>query len=107
MLQSGYAAASRTSPDDPLGRAISRYNTGSDRRGFSNGYVGRVYRAATIVVPALRGGAASAPVAATPIAAPADPGPAEPTADSSPPAEGWDVFARSRRSPVIVFGDPE
>lgn len=107
MLQTNYAATSRSGPDDPLGRAISRYNTGNDRRGFANGYVGRVYRAANIVVPALRGGAATWPSPmASMSAVPDSPAPDRPI-KAQPAADGWDVFARGRRSPVIVFGDPE
>ncbi len=38
-----------------LSRALSRYNTGSDTRGFANGYVGRVYHAAaSLAVQAAR-----------------------------------------------------
>ncbi|WP_052730549.1 lytic transglycosylase domain-containing protein [Sphingomonas sp. SRS2] len=107
VLQTNYAATSRSGPEDPLGRAISRYNTGNDRRGFANGYVGRVYRAANIVVPALRGGAATRPSPmASMSAVPDSPAPDRPI-EAQPATEGWDVFARGRRSPVIVFGDPE
>ena len=107
VLQTNYAATSRSGREDPLGRAISRYNTGHDRRGFANGYVGRVYRAANIVVPALRGGTGPMPSPVASMSAAPDPLGSDRPIEAQPAAEGWDVFARGRRSPVIVFGDPE
>ncbi|WP_340318133.1 lytic transglycosylase domain-containing protein [Rhizorhabdus argentea] len=107
VLQTNYAATSRSGSHDPLGRAISRYNTGNDRRGFANGYVGRVYRAANLVVPALRGGTGPLPVPVASMPAALAPSESDRPIEAQPAAEGWDVFARGRRSPVIVFGDPE
>lgn len=68
-------------------RALSRYNTGSPQRGFSNGYVVRVQASAEQVVPAIRlaGSGASAPDVSAPVAPPAPP---------APPS--WDVFATAR-----------
>lgn len=44
ILKSNYIAAAKTSSntDDAVKKAISAYNTGNFRNGFSNGYVGKV-----------------------------------------------------------------
>lgn len=56
VLEAGYNPGQAvTGGEQPaLRRALSRYNTGDDRRGFANGYVQKVTRAAAQVVPALR-----------------------------------------------------
>lgn len=86
LLQSDYARARSWSPDaqGALQIALSRYNTGDDRKGVQNGYVARVGRAAEGLVPALSTAAPSLAVA-----------PSEP---KRPPS--WDVFA-SASSPLV------
>ncbi|MBW8910815.1 MAG: lytic transglycosylase domain-containing protein [Sphingomonas sp.] len=98
VLQTNYAATVKKGSADPLGQALSRYNSGSDSRGFANGYVGRVYRAARTVVPALQASGVPAPQPAEPIAI---------THPVAPAPASWDVFARSTGSPVLVFGEAE
>lgn len=93
VLRDGWeAGAGEADPQTRLRVAFSHYNTGNPVRGFANGYVGRVERAAGYVVPAIRlpgqpapfGTAeAAVPVAVTP---PADP-------LGAPPS--WDVMARA------------
>jgi type IV secretion system protein VirB1 len=77
VLQAGYTRAAASSGDTQaaLRTAFSFYNTGDAARGFRNGYVDRVSRAAAAVVPALKS------------AVPSSSGEAP-----APPA--WDVFAR-------------
>lgn len=107
VLEAGYVSAARSAPQQQaLRMAFSAYNTGDHVRGFTNGYVAKVEAAAGQVVPAI-GGAYAAPPVLTPaeiarqIAAEnlgAEPGAAE------PPPPAWDVFARTRASPILVFG---
>lgn len=107
VLQAAYLSAARLAPQQQaLRMAFSAYNTGDHRRGFANGYVAKVEAAASRVVPAL-GGVDPAPPSPTPaqlaqaIAAENLSGPA-PLAEHEPPP--WDVFARTKASPVLVFG---
>ncbi len=106
VLEAGYLSAARTAPQQQaLRMAFSAYNTGDHGRGFTNGYVAKVEAAAGQVVPAI-GGSYGPPPTPTPaeiaqqIAAEnsgAGPGPVE------PPPPAWDVFARTRASPILVF----
>jgi type IV secretion system protein VirB1 len=117
VLSLNYEKASRRfAPAAALGAAISMYNSGTAERGFRNGYVARVYRAAAYVVPAisvavpapapssLRASQVSAEIkpgtigndaAAATSATIAGAGPASNTnsEQNAPPA--WDVFARA------------
>jgi type IV secretion system protein VirB1 len=85
VLQAGYVRAAPVLGDEQaaLRTAFSFYNTGDAARGFRNGYVDRVGRAAAKVVPALRTAATSAQDA------------------PAPPA--WDVFARPAAASLQVF----
>lgn len=93
VLQDGYqrAAAQWRDPQDALRIAFSIYNTGHPRRGFDNGYVDRITRAA--------GGSPAIGRQA---------GPASPALMSAPPpAPPWDVFARAGARIVFPLGqDP-
>lgn len=108
VLEAGYLSAARLAPQQQaLRMAFSAYNTGDHRRGFANGYVAKVEAAASRVVPALGGGNPAPPPAPTPaqlaqeIAAENLSGQA-PLAEHEPPP--WDVFGRTKASPVLVFG---
>lgn len=89
VLHAGYRPLAETAAarQAALRLALSRYNTGDARRGFRNGYVAKVERAAadlnlaTAVAPTPLSLAAGGPVA--------------------PPPE-WDVFARGA-SAVVIF----
>lgn len=54
VLQAGYQPTDEIGEQPALLRALSRYNTGDDQRGFRNGYVAKVTKAAAHIVPALR-----------------------------------------------------
>jgi len=84
VLQDGYARSDITAVGEQtaLLTALSYYNTGHPRRGFDNGYVARVTRAAAGFMPGIPGSRASVPT--TPMAVP-QPRPI-------PPA--WDVFSQ-------------
>ena len=73
-------------PKEALRCMISRYNTGDGFKGVGNGYVAKVWKAADLVVPAIKnaGPLPPPPPAETPDDDPSDP---------APPA--WDVFARA------------
>lgn len=108
VLEAGYLSAARQAPQQQaLRMAFSAYNTGDHRRGFANGYVAKVEAAASRVVPALGSADFAAPSAPTPaqlaqeIAAENLSGQA-PAAEHEPPP--WDVFGRTKASPVLVFG---
>ena len=108
VLEAGYLSAVRVAPQQQaLRMAFSAYNTGDHRRGFANGYVARVEKAASQVVPAL-GGAYAAEPDAPPPAQLAQEIAAEnltretPTPEQEPPR--WDVFGRPNASPLLVFG---
>lgn len=85
VLQAGYEPSAK--PQPALRRALSRYNTGDARRGFANGYVAKVERAAAEVVPAIQTAPVARPEATEP----------------PPPAPAWDVFARAGASGAFVF----
>lgn len=106
VLEAGYVSAARSAPQQQaLRMAFSAYNTGDHGRGFTNGYVAKVEAAATQVVPAI-GRAYAAPPTPTPaevarqIAA-ENLGANSAPADPPPPA--WDVFSRTKASPILVF----
>ena len=92
VLQEGYRRADPSPGEEQLGLrvALSFYNTGHPRRGFANGYVARVTRAAAQIVPALA--ASPGPTAAA--------GPAEPP---GPPAASLDIFAGPASAARNVF----
>lgn len=94
VLATGYRPEGSTpkAQQVALRAALSRYNTGHPSRGFRNGYVARVERAAL----SLFGGpirpmpAVEAPVRRVLV-----------TAASPPPA--WDVFGRAPLSAAVIF----
>lgn len=62
VLTENYAVASQSySGLEAISRTWSYYNTGSATRGMTNGYVDRVWAAATELLPQIREGAAAAP----------------------------------------------
>ena len=108
VLEAGYLSAARVAPQQQaLRMAFSAYNTGDHRRGFANGYVDRVERAASQVVPALGGAYAAEPAAPSPsqlaqeIAA-ENLSEGTPAPEQEPPR--WVVFGRTSASPLLVFG---
>lgn len=86
ILTSNYTQTSRTAPDSQsaLQRALSMYNTGSQRRGFENGYVQRVLESAKYSVPALTANATLSPEQPIKVKARAPKAPAS-----------WDVFGQA------------
>lgn len=119
VLTSNYQSVARSasSPQHALRLSVSMYNTGSQTRGFGNGYVRKVEEAAA----RLFGGRYVSPAplqAPTQVAAAEQSSLAESaieraealtrTALETPPAPAWDVFARSQRNEsgaaVDVFG---
>jgi type IV secretion system protein VirB1 len=89
VLQDGYARSDvgRVGQQSAVQTALSFYNTGRADRGFTNGYVGKVTRAAAFIVPAIetqtgpQRALSPEPIATARIAR------------SQPPA--WDVFGES------------
>lgn len=93
VLRAGYRPSATGDRQAALRIALSRYNTGHPERGFRNGYVARVERAAV----ALSLAPLSAPIAELEVSAPVAPSPRlEP-----PPV--WDVFGRARFSAALAF----
>lgn len=92
VLQAGYRPSGDTpgARQDALRIALSRYNTGDARRGFRNGYVGKVERAAQRLSLTLPPPPSPQPVTAVTVVT--DPLPAAP----------WDVFGRAPGT-VLVF----
>src|SRR5690606_16182090 len=80
VLQDGYdrSGADAVGEQPALRTALSYYNTGNARRGFANGYVAKVEKAAAQVVPAIQ----------------AEPDASEPE-PPSPPPPSWDVFGQA------------
>jgi type IV secretion system protein VirB1 len=74
---------------DPLRCMASIYNTGSHRRGETNGYVGKIYKAAEVLVPAIREAIQGK---AAPPTAPAQ-SQAAPPHGCGPPPPRWDGWA--------------
>lgn len=105
VLLSNYQAVSDGhAPQHALRIALSMYNTGSQSRGFRNGYVARVERAGRKIsglpatgLPTLV--ALSAPAEAGEGSASAEPNPKEIAAENrvepAPPPPAWDVFERA------------
>ena len=87
VLQDGYGRSNAAGVGEQaaLQAALSRYNTGDPRRGFANGYVGKVTRAFAQIVPAIRA-APSAP--RRPNLEP------EVVATDAPRPPPWDVFGQ-------------
>lgn len=93
VLRDGWAAgAGEADPQTRLRVAFSHYNTGNQTRGFANGYVGRVERAAGYVVPAIRLPGQPAPSSTAEAAVPAA---VIPPADPPGAPPSWDVMARA------------
>lgn len=92
VLQAGYdpRQAATVGEQPALHMALSRYNTGDVRRGFANGYVQKVTRAAAQIVPALH-------------ASPGfeDPGGEAPS--KRPARRGWDVFGEASPAPRFLI----
>lgn len=124
VLTANYATASRRfAGRAALDVALSMYNTGDPQRGYRNGYVGRVYRSAAILVPAIAGAATIGTPAydrSIPMGSPLDPtlarntvgleardamaAPANvPAGPPQPVPAAWDVFAIAQRSSAMVF----
>lgn len=93
VLRAGYRPSATGDRQAALRVALSRYNTGHPERGFRNGYVARVERAAV----ALSLAPLVTPVADSEVAAPIAPSPRL----DPPPA--WDVFGRARFSAALAF----
>ncbi|MCC7266867.1 MAG: lytic transglycosylase domain-containing protein [Caulobacteraceae bacterium] len=69
VLQAGYRPSAELGEQPALMRALSRYNTGDDQRGFRNGYVAKVTKAAVHIVPAIRAASVAEPQSSEEIAA--------------------------------------
>ncbi len=89
VLQDGYRRAARdqSDPQAALRTAFSIYNTGHPERGFGNGYVARITRAAGVAPPR--------PATAD------QPRPAAAAAPPTPPA--WDVFGQANAGDVLLL----
>ncbi|WP_225207604.1 lytic transglycosylase domain-containing protein [Novosphingobium huizhouense] len=111
VLSSNFLDAARTqgSSDRAISVALSMYNTGSQARGFGNGYVARVYASSAIIIPAIRG---LAPTGAG-LVPPPPPRPASETPIQEPrivqaaakTPRSWDITARAQTASMMVFGD--
>ncbi|MCP1471957.1 type IV secretion system protein VirB1 [Sphingobium sp. OAS761] len=112
VLTLNYRAVARLAPtpQHAIATALSLYNTGDRRRGFSNGYVAKVYASAAHVIPQM------GPGATVPATRPASPG----TFSAGLPTDGgapvqlaastvetprWDVEAQASQASLMVFGD--
>lgn len=90
------AAYDRSNPElngeqRALWTALSYYNTGDPNRGFRNGYVAKVTRAAARIVPAIE-------ISAT-VGAPAE----APAPPSKPKTPSWDVFGQLQATASFVI----
>lgn len=101
VLRDNYqrTAQHTANPQQALRQALSLYNTGDVRRGFANGYVGRVEAAAATIVPAIS-------VSSRPDAKSQRDLVERPQASirlTAEPAEqpAWDVFARRGAAPMV------
>jgi type IV secretion system protein VirB1 len=107
VLASNYLNVVRSSPSTEvaIATAMSMYNTGSRSRGFGNGYVGRVYVSSSVVVPAIRRGAAPEP-AVSPAPVTPEPKFTQPPAGVRSPRvqEAWDTTAGAQTASLMVFG---
>jgi type IV secretion system protein VirB1 len=88
VLQAGYNTDGGAGDEQAaLRRSLSRYNTGDAQRGFNNGYVAKVVRAAAQIVPAIQ----PAPeILAAPLS-------------TAPPPPAWDVFGQIGEPPTFVI----
>lgn len=116
VLTTNYRSVAATAPTQQhaLRVALSMYNTGSQTRGFRNGYVRKVEDAAHL----LAGGSAGRPpiinIERAPLQADADPtlarvdevAAAALEAQAAPEVAHWDVFGRAAGGAVTVFGGP-
>lgn len=112
VLSSNFLDAARTkgSAERAIAVALSMYNTGSQARGFGNGYVARVYASSAVIIPAMR---ALAPAAMGPANPPAPVRPATEAAIQEPriaqtaakAPRSWDISARAQTASMMVFGD--
>lgn len=104
VLRAGYRPARDGDRQAALRVALSRYNTGHPDRGFRNGYVARVERAAVALSLAPpRPAAETAPAEAPVVLRLATPAPSPRRSDT--PA--WDVFGRARFSATLAFAPSE
>lgn len=113
VLATNYTSVARPgrSTNDAIATAMSMYNTGSRSAGFRNGYVRKVYTSSSIIVPAMRGGAAV--VVPAPIPSPPEPAQSreplsmtETSADAAAPSRNWDTAADAQTASLLVFGAP-
>lgn len=107
------------SPQHALRTALSMYNSGSETRGFANGYVRRIeiaagtYRPAQLTIsngePGLIQVVDTTPSPTARDVAAVNQGQvvAIEAATPKPPPPEWDVFGRSGRSTLMVFGSSE
>ena len=106
VLQDGYAQATLTYAGmDAISATYSLYNTGTLSRGLRNGYVGRVWEAASGLLASgqLTQGFAAAAIGPIPDAStlPAEPEPA-PSPSATPPKADW-VMGETQTAAVVVF----
>lgn len=94
ILTENYRRATASGAAAPLGAALSAYNTGSMSRGFANGYVARVVRAAAVRFPPIDEDFA-------------DSGAVQPALEAETPPPLWDVFAYYRWSQHQAADMPE
>ena len=111
VLSSNFLDAARTqgSAERAIAVALSMYNTGSQARGFGNGYVARVYASSAVIIPAIR---RLAPIGAGPVGpSPLRPLPEAPIQEpqiaqaAANAPRSWDISARAQTASMMVFGD--
>lgn len=90
VLQAGFRRSPKLDPQSALRVALSYYNTGDPSRGFRNGYVAKVERAAATITPA-----SPAPLT------PPDPSISAPHLAEIP--QSWDVFGDIAASMSFVI----
>ena len=107
-------------PQRALRIALSMYNTGSQSRGFTNGYVGRVVgnagfpeaiRPVAVKIAAISGppdtSSASAAAQLAELVEENTSPAGQPSAAPSPPPPSWDVFARAEYERARLAGEGE
>ena len=108
ILHEGYVRSlgEGLAPKPALRAALSCYNTGDRARGLANGYVARVYRAATQIVPQIdpadRVAPADAPGPPPVTLRRAQEAASDPPSPALQPAPSLDVFDQTNRR-VLVF----
>lgn len=114
VLATNYASVRQPgrSTNEAIATAMSMYNTGSRSAGFRNGYVRKVYTSSSVIVPAMRGGAAVAVAPPSPAdfkhaphAQSAEPVDTRQSA-SSAPDQSWDTTATAQAASLLVFSSP-